>query len=253
MIKLLKKIYRFLLIARKRVRNLFIPTAYIVLYHRVAKTGLDPHFLCVEPEVFREQLKFFKENFNIMPLGKIVKWIKEGKLKHNSLAITFDDGYADNLHNALPILKDLNVPATIFITSGYISSNKHFYWDGNTRPEDRGRPLTHDELIELAKCNLIEIGAHTISHPRLSALPLPKQEEEINGSKKQIEKVLNYPQISLAYPFGDKESFDKNAIEIVKKSGFNYACSNIHERVTKNSNLYALPRFVVRNWNEERF
>src|SRR3989344_8233041 len=253
MLGFIKRIIKIQKNILNRTRNRLIPTAYILLYHRIADVKDDPLQLSVNPENFKNQLLYLKQKYNIVPLVQLVMWLRKGGLKDNSVAVTFDDGYADNLHNALPILKELNVPATIFITSGYISSNRHFYWDGNTRPEDRGRPLTHDELIELAKCNLIEIGAHTISHPRLSALPLPKQEEEINGSKKQIEKVLNYPQISLAYPFGDKESFDKNAIEIVKKSGFNYACSNIHERVTKNSNLYALPRFVVRNWNEERF
>jgi|SRR3989344_7213268 len=253
MIKLLKKIYRFLLIARKRVRNLFIPTAYIVLYHRVAKTGLDPHFLCVEPEVFREQLKFFKENFNIMPLGQIVKWIKEGKLKHNSLAITFDDGYADNLHNALPILKELNVPATIFVTSEYIDSSKPFYWDIEVQPQYRGKSLTSQELIQLANSSLIEISAHTMTHPKLKTLSLKGQEIEIKTSRESIEKIIGKPLIGFAYPFGGLDSFDRNTIEIIKAAGFSYACANIHERVTNNSDLFALPRFIARNQSIEDF
>lgn len=148
----LKKIYLFNVIKRsyyssmnlkKRLYNHLFPTARILLYHRIADVKNDPYFLSVSSENFYNQLKFLKENFNIMPLAQIVKWIREGKLKDKSIALTLDDGYADNLYNALPILEEFKVPATIFLTAGYInmsagtSQNMTFYWDQNT-PQKTG-------------------------------------------------------------------------------------------------------------------
>ncbi len=250
MMRFLKKIYRFLIHFKKKMGNIFLPTAYIVLYHRIAKTGSDPHRLCTDPENFREQLKFLKENFHIVPLAQMVRWVREGKLKNNSLAITFDDGYADNLYNALPILKELNIPATIFATAG---SAAEFYWDEQTPTKDRGRPMTKDELREIAGCNLIEIGAHTITHPKLRKIGIAEQQKEIAESKKSIENIIGTPLLSFAYPFGCLDSFDQNTIRLVKESGFSHACANIHERVTNRSDIYALPRFIARDWNLEEF
>lgn len=234
-----------------KIRNFFTPTGYIILYHRVADAKHDPHLLCVSPKNFREQIKFFKENFRAMPLGQLVWEVRSKKLKNKSVAITFDDGYADNLHDALPILKEYNIPATIFLTAGYVGQDKPFYWDENTPPEDRGRPVTPDEAKMLSKSHIVEIGSHTISHSKLAKLSETDQFNEIAGGKKMLEQALNMHLLSFAYPFGDKDSFDKKTVNLVKKAGFHYACANIHKRVTNQSNLYALPRFIARNWNKE--
>src|SRR3989344_2717645 len=119
-----KKLYYGFGRIKQRIRNMVVPTARIILYHRIADVKQDPHILCVSPENFRAQIKFLKENFKIIPLVKLVQDIRTKKVKNNSIAITFDDGYADNLYNALPILEEFRVPATIFLTSGYINENK---------------------------------------------------------------------------------------------------------------------------------
>ena len=198
-------------------------------------------------------MEYLKENFKIIPLVQLVQDIKTKKIPNNSIVITFDDGYADNLYNALPILQGLNIPATIFITAGHVGSNKPFYWDENTSPEDRGRPMTIDEAKTLSGARLIEIGGHTISHPKLAKLPENEQFKEIGNGKQIIEEILNIPLISFAFPFGGKDSFDKTTIALVKKSGFQYACANVHKRVKNISNTYTLPRYVVRNSNLEEF
>ena len=66
-----------------RVRNFFIPTGYIVLYHRVADVKDDPHQLCVSLENFREQIKFLKDNFRVIPLVQLVMEVRTKKLKNN--------------------------------------------------------------------------------------------------------------------------------------------------------------------------
>lgn len=248
-----KKIFRLMRRTVLMLHNAIFPTAIILLYHRVENTKNDPHQLCVSPENFYKQIRFLKENFRVVPLVQLAGEVRSKKLKNKTVAVTFDDGYADNLHNALPILQEHNIPATIFITADHIGSDKPFYWDENTSPEDRGRSMTTDEAKTLSTTRLIEIGGHTISHPKLAKLPENEQSQEISRGKQIIEETLNIPLISFAYPFGGKDSFDKTTIELVKKAGFQYACANIHERVTNNSNMHALPRYVVRNWNLEEF
>lgn len=248
-----KKIFYSIKQQIDKIRNAVSPGAYILLYHRIAEAEHDPHLLCVNPDNFRTQIKFLKENFKIIPLIKLVLDIRAGKVDKDAVVITFDDGYADNLHYALPILEEFKVPATIFLTASYPDQNKTFYWDQNTPEASRGRPMTRDETKILSKSHQIEIGAHTLTHPNLASLSKPGQSKEIMGSKQTIEKLLDIPILSFAYPFGGKDSFTKETVYLVKRAGFHYACTNIHKRVTKNSDIYTLPRFVVRNWNLSEF
>jgi len=249
----LGKLKIIILNLKNRIRNFFIPTGYIVLYHRVADVKTDPHRLCVSSENFREQIKFLKENFRVVPLVQLVQEIRVKKLKNKTAAITFDDGYADNLHNAMPVLEEYNIPATVFITADYVGKDKPFYWDEKIPPEDRGKPMATDEAKTLSKARLIEIGSHTISHPKLAKIPENEQLTEIIEGKRIVEDILGFPILSFAYPFGGKDSFNKKTVKLVREAGFQYACANIHERVTNKSDTYALPRFIARNWNVEEF
>lgn len=229
------------------------PGAYILLYHRVARVEQDPHRLCVSPDNFRDQIRFLKEHYEIIPLVKLVQNIRAGKVERNTIVITFDDGYADNLHNALPILKELQVPAIMFLTADYLNQGKTFYWDQSVPETSQGQPLTANEAKTLSQNRFIEIGAHTLTHPNLASLSELEQSKEIVGSKQKIEKLLDIPILSFAYPFGGKDSFTKETVRLVKQAGFRYACTNIHKRATKNSDIYALPRFIVRNWGLTEF
>lgn len=252
--KILKKPYYSIIRSRKKFRNLTSSTARILLYHRIAESQADPHLLCVSQKNFRDQIKYLKENYSVIPLVKMVQDIRTNKVKNKSVAITFDDGYADNLHNAVPILKEFNVPATIFIVAGYIGSQELFYWDKDDNPaQDKGRPMNIDEVKELSRIHLIEIGAHTMNHPQLSKISYEDQKKEIGLGLKRLKEIISMPVLSFAYPFGDRHSITKETIEIVKQAGFNYACANIHERATNGSDIYTLPRFIVRDWKLDEF
>lgn len=97
----------------------------ILMYHRIADTGLDPWQLCVSPEKFRQQLEQLSQQFEFIKLSDIPAC---GDLS-NKLVITFDDGYADNLLVAKPILEEFSAPATVFVTSGYVGGEREFWWD----------------------------------------------------------------------------------------------------------------------------
>ena len=96
----------------------------VLLYHRVCSLPLDVWGLAISPEAFEKQIKFFRENYNIIRFDE--DW---SKVVEPSLIITFDDGYADNLYHALPILEKYEVPATIFVSTGNLDTSKEFWWD----------------------------------------------------------------------------------------------------------------------------
>lgn len=244
-----KKLYYFARRTARKFYNMIFPTAIILLYHRVAESENDINRLGVSPENFENQISYLKRKFSIVSLNELVVNLRAKKIKRNSIAVTFDDGYADNLYKALPILEKHGIPATIFITTGKIGDNAPFFWEENTPEKDRGRCVNQQELKQLISSPLIEIGAHTVNHPKLSKIEVEKQNKEVSESKLTLEKLLGITIQSFAYPFGGKGTFDEDTVGLIIKNGFSYACTNIHRRVNNNSSPYILPRFVVRNWD----
>ncbi len=105
------------------------PRAVILMYHRVAKVDEDPHGLCVSPEHFAEHLQVLQRSFEVIPLREIASRAREGRLSRRSVAITFDDGYSDSLHVVQPLCDRYQVPATVFVTTGYLDGRREFWWD----------------------------------------------------------------------------------------------------------------------------
>jgi len=112
-----------------RFKNRFAPKAIILMYHRIGNPESDVWELAVSPENFEQHLKLLKKWGNVVTVRQLVDDLYSGRLKKNSIAITFDDGYIDNFTTAKPLLEKYHLPATFFITSGQIESNKEFWWD----------------------------------------------------------------------------------------------------------------------------
>lgn len=112
------------------------------------------------------------------------------------------------------------------------------------------RPLTLGELSSLEADGLVEIGAHTVTHPSLSSQSINLQQTEISQSKADLEALLKHPIQSFAYPFGD---YTKETVNLIKKSEFACACSTVANTVWKNSDHWQFPRFEVQNWHSEKF
>lgn len=96
------------------------------MYHRVATPVTDVWELAVSPEHFKEQLNVLQKMGTVLPIAQMVEDIKKGQIRNKTIAITFDDGYVDNLDVALPMLEAFDLPATIFLTS---KTRGSFWWD----------------------------------------------------------------------------------------------------------------------------
>jgi peptidoglycan/xylan/chitin deacetylase (PgdA/CDA1 family) len=105
------------------------PKPVILMYHRVAEPEIDPWGLAVSAAHFDEHMALLRASRTVMPLAELVDCYKCNVLPRNSVAITFDDGYADNLANAKPILGRYGLPATLFLATGTVGSRTEYWWD----------------------------------------------------------------------------------------------------------------------------
>ncbi|HTZ57779.1 MAG TPA: polysaccharide deacetylase family protein [Acidobacteriaceae bacterium] len=309
----------------------------ILVYHRVAEANVDPWALGVSPGHFAQQLQALRAIASPISLQELVNAKSDRDLPPRPVCVTFDDGYADNLYAAKPALEAYQVPATVFITPGYLDVAENLWWDelaklildpktrqeevsfslngqhyayvfppsaedradgdpnakwraweavpgprqsaylavyemlvklpdlkreeameqlrrGATYPDrQQHRCLTEDELRELASGELVEIGAHTLTHPVLSQLPPDQQQHEIGGSRRRLEALIGRNITSFAYPYGKKMHYTSETVKTVKANGFSCACSNFGGLVTRISDRFTLPRFQPMDWDGDRF
>lgn len=110
--------------ARSRLLNCCDPPVMVLLYHRVNNLENDLHQLAVSPPNFRAHLHYLRDNYPVLRFED--NW---SNIDKPSVVITFDDSYADNALEALPILEDVGVPVTFFISTGNIGVDQEFWWD----------------------------------------------------------------------------------------------------------------------------
>lgn len=184
----------------------------ILMYHRVAEhiAGVATPTLNVTPERLRRQLSgLLGRGFVARPLSSLVKARRKGcAIPANAFAVTFDDGYENNYLNARPILKELNVPATIFVATQYLDTDRPFPFDdwsatGSARvPSSAWRPLSTRQCDEIRDEGLIELGAHTHSHRRF----LGRHDDfrrDLTLCLDVLRERFAIDQPTFAFPFGD--------------------------------------------------
>lgn len=113
----------------RRLLRRFTAGAVVLLYHRVADLDHDPQLLAVSSRRFDEHMRLLARHFEPVSLSQLVSRLHGGGISKRTVVVTFDDGYEDNLQIAKPILQKHGIPATVFVTSGAVDSDREFYWD----------------------------------------------------------------------------------------------------------------------------
>lgn len=164
-------------------------------YHSVDARPLreDPFGLCTsERRLERHIRRLVAWGYELVTLGELVDRVLDDGGR-DLAALTFDDGFADNLHALVPLLHAHGARATVFVVSG---------WLGERHPQPPYSPiLTAGELRRLA-AEGVEIGSHTVTHPDLSALGYDEELAELATSKNQLEALLDASVDVVAYPYG---------------------------------------------------
>ncbi|MDH2429072.1 polysaccharide deacetylase family protein [Sphaerisporangium sp. TRM90804] len=222
----------------------------ILMYHSVTD---DPNSatrpLAVRPSDFEAQMTYLKERgFTPLTLGDLVASLYRtggAPAPDRPVVITFDDGYADFHHNALPVLDGLGFPATVFLTSGWLDDAGD---DAAGRPLDR--MLTWNQVREAAACG-VEIAGHSHSHPQLDQLPDADLRQELRRNKALIEDKVGRPVATMAYPYGYSSARVRRE---VRKAGYWAACAVANTLADGDDDVMALPRLTVgRSTSMERF
>jgi peptidoglycan/xylan/chitin deacetylase (PgdA/CDA1 family) len=170
----------------------------ILAYHGVAPSdpGEDPHNLRVPPRRFRAQVELLlRAGFELVTVSALARRAAGGKPPAGLAALSFDDGMEDNHSVLLPILREYEIPATVYVTTGLIGQSNPWL-----APESGARMMTEDELRELAAAG-VELGAHTVTHPDMSLMDRPACLREMVESREVLESVADTAVHTFAYPF----------------------------------------------------
>ncbi|MEC4888420.1 MAG: polysaccharide deacetylase family protein [Nitrospira sp.] len=222
-------------VPREMWRRLVFGTT-ILMYHACGHPGEHASLYVIPGNRFARQMAWLKWTGRpVLSLEAFLQYHREHRLPPpRSIVITFDDGYADNRAIAYPILRRHGFPATIFVVTEMVGGRN--MWD--TEGLLRGRPLLKwSDLKEMTHGGM-SVGSHTKTHIPLADAPLPQIEEEVKGSRVQIERELGGPILSFAYPNGRHDNTSEAAVE---RAGFAGACSS-HLGV----NDPATPPYVLR-------
>ena len=156
----------------------------------------------------------------VLGLGDAVARAAAGTLPERAVVLTFDDGYASVVEEAWPRLRERGMPATFFVTSGYIGSSQRFPWDRDPRvPGDLVR-LVSGADVRAAAAEGLDIGSHTVTHPWLPTLSAPELERELTESRDRLEDLLGMPVTSLAYPTG---GWSPAVRDVAERAGYEVA------------------------------
>jgi len=115
-------------ILQKAVAKIF-GGACVLYYHRINELPSDPHRLCVTRQHFAEHLEVIRNKFCALSMAELLNAMQTGQVPPRSVVVTFDDGYADNLYHAKPLLERSGIPAVFFIATGFIGSCREYFWD----------------------------------------------------------------------------------------------------------------------------
>ncbi|MGN1092680.1 MAG: polysaccharide deacetylase family protein [Monoglobaceae bacterium] len=198
---------------REKKKNIKVP---ILLYHHITNDELteENSISLISPYDFRLHMTAIKTNFTPISLRQYCEYVlcDDGSvdIPNNPIIITFDDGYSSNYELGYPILKELNIPATIFVvtdTVGAVAGEgkvnySHFTWE---------------QAREMEASGLIEIQSHTVSHVKVDELNFAEQVRQLRKSKYDIEKNLGHKCDMIAFPYGH---YDENVKRIAKNSGY---------------------------------
>jgi peptidoglycan/xylan/chitin deacetylase (PgdA/CDA1 family) len=208
----------------------------ILNYHAILKLEDDPNRSATSPDQFdAHMLALKRRNMRGVSIRELLRARSTGNTK-GLIGLTFDDGYEDFLHSALPILEKYGFSATLFMVAGMLCGENH--WEHYYEPRPRIKLLGGADLREIWERG-VEIGSHSMMHPKLPGLNAVSLENEVSGSRQVLGEILGEPVEGFCYPYGE---LDDASIQAVRRARYSYACA-VNVRVERS--IYDLPRIPI--------
>lgn len=213
----------------------------ILTYHQIEfapPKGAPYRGLYVSPSSFKRQMAFLKLlGYRGLSLSGLMPYLR-GELQGKVVGISFDDGYLNNLTNALPVLQKYGFTSTCYAVSQLL---------GKTNEWDRRIGIAQTPLMTAAQLETWvdggqEVGAHTRHHAHLTQIEASSCLDEIELSKTELESMTHAPVPHFCYPYGD---FNDETAAMVRRAGFQSATTTQRSRCHAGEDLMKLPRVPV--------
>ncbi|MFM5452377.1 polysaccharide deacetylase family protein [Aeromonas veronii] len=217
----------------------------VIMYHRFIEQDSEKgvHGTWMPITMFEKHLRLMKwlgyETLTFRDLADkgFIHRLQYGK---KYLMITADDGYQDNLTRMLPLLEKYGYKAVVYVVTG----EGYNRWDVEhpTNPDTKVSLMSGEQVKALAASGHVEIGGHTLTHPRLSQLTAEQQVHEIQENKRQLEALLGHPLLSFAYPYGD---LNESAKEQAITAGYRFAVATNSGPKAMHQDPYQIRRIAI--------
>lgn len=217
----------------------------VIMYHRFIEQDSEKgvHGTWMPITMFEKHLRLMKwlgyETLTFRDLADkgFIHRLQYGK---KYLMITADDGYQDNLTRMLPLLEKYGYKAVVYVVTG----EGYNRWDVEhpTNPDTKVSLMSGEQVKALAASGHVEIGGHTLTHPRLSKLTPEQQAHEIQENKRQLEALLGHPLLSFAYPYGD---INDSAKEQAIAAGYRFAVATNSGPKAMHQDPYQIRRIAI--------
>jgi peptidoglycan/xylan/chitin deacetylase (PgdA/CDA1 family) len=191
----------------------------VLMYHSISQPQGDRDPLCTSPERFEAQMLYLKRhNLRGVSMRELYLATRSGDAK-GLVGLTFDDGYEDFLSTAVPTLQKVGFSATVFVVAGMLG--KENTWEHGDGPRFRLRLLEAEGVREVSERGM-EVGSHSVTHPRLSGLDSETLIHEVDDSGQILSEIVNAPIEGFCYPYGD---LDGPAVRTAREAGYVYAAA----------------------------
>lgn len=180
-----------------------IPSPLVVLMYHAVKA---------------DKLENFKKHMDCIRTISKPAWADSAELTPDArpkIAVTFDDGFRSVVENALPVMREREIPATIFIPAGFIGKKPG--WVSDSHDLDMEDEILNETQLRGLADNLVKVGSHSVMHERLTHIDPKEANKELVESKKILENILGKSVDLFAFPYGD---YNEATIELCVKAGY---------------------------------
>jgi peptidoglycan/xylan/chitin deacetylase (PgdA/CDA1 family) len=190
--------------------------AIVVAFHSITRDPSDGALRC-QVRDFESYCRFFARHLRTETYSRVVERLQGHEPLNGELSITFDDGYADNAELALDVLRRWKLPATFFVSTGFMETNEQTAWDKDAKVESRWMSWAQVKgLIEQGH----EIGAHTVSHANLGELGGAEVTAELRRSIDDLVERTGITPAHFAIPYGRAFKSLAETVAIARQLGF---------------------------------
>jgi peptidoglycan/xylan/chitin deacetylase (PgdA/CDA1 family) len=217
----------------------------VLCYHSIHPSK---GFASADPKLFDEHLAWLHEHAEVLSFERAVAAARLGTSGRPAVAITFDDGYADNLQFALPALDRHAMTADFFLTVGLIERDARVlrrFMRERAAPLEDVDPLDWSAIREMEAAGM-RFGSHTWSHPNLARVDGSTVTLELRRSKEHLEERLGHSITTIAYPYGKpRQHVTSDVVDLAAAVGYRYGAAVVFRGVSATEHPLSIPRFFV--------